>query len=105
MNGTKSLINCHGPQNSLWLISGSPYLQINNIILHNNELSFVYIFVTWKLNIEHDKLFYFSFLYNHKMTIKNNKVIQVISKEIVTWKQFKQPSREKNEINTIQTEK
>ena len=39
------------------------------------------------------------------MTIKNNKVVQVISTQIVTWKQFRQPSREKKEINTIQTEK
>ena len=39
------------------------------------------------------------------MTVNNNKVLQVISKQIVTWKQFKQPSRENNKINTIQTEK
>ena len=51
MNGTNSLINCHGPQNSLWLIAGRPYLQIKNIILHNNELSFVYIFCTMKIKI------------------------------------------------------
>ena len=39
MNGTKSLINCHGPQNSLWLIAGRPCLQIKNIILHDNEIT------------------------------------------------------------------
>ena len=40
MQGKKSLINCHDPQNSLWLIAGTPYFQVSNIILHNNELSF-----------------------------------------------------------------